>query len=75
MVGSINHLANPQNEAVTEVLLFLYIIVEEQAHPQEPKQHNKEYNNAIQVKHNGWPVLVLSIGRSIRKDIVDGLYI
>jgi len=46
MVGSINHLANPLNEGVTEALLLLKEIYNLKAKPQQPKAYKEEGHNA-----------------------------
>jgi len=45
MVGSINHLANPQNEGVTKALLFLKKIYNLKAKPQDAKAYKEEGHN------------------------------
>ena len=46
MVGSINHLANPNYEAVTKALLLLKKIHNLKAKPQQPKAYKEEGHNA-----------------------------
>ena len=66
MVGSINYLANCLYEAVTEVLLFLKNIYNLEAKPQDAKANKEEWHNAGSqhihgyIKHNVWPIPVLS---------------
>ena len=71
MVGQINHLANCQNEAVTEMLLFLlYGIVNAEAAPNDAIAYEEEGNNTghnnIQgyIKHSVWPIPALCMHRS-----------
>jgi hypothetical protein len=58
MVGSINHLANPNYEGVTKVLLFLKKIYNLKAKPQDAKAYKEERHNACSqhihcdTKHN-----------------------
>jgi len=46
MVGSINHLANPQDEGVIKALLFLEKIYNPKAKPQGTKAYKEEGHNA-----------------------------
>ncbi len=79
MQGSINHLANSQNEAVTKVLLLLEKIHNPKAKPQDAKAYKEErYNTRGQdihgdTKHNVWLAPVQSIYRSNRADRLTGL--
>ena len=67
MVGQINHLANPQNEGVREVLLFLKKIYYLKAKPHDAKAYKEEgYDTRGKcinrdTKHNVWPAPVLSM--------------
>jgi hypothetical protein len=45
MVGEINHLANPNYEAVTKALFFLKKIYNLKAQPQQPKAYKEERYN------------------------------
>lgn len=69
MVEEINHLANPNYEAVTEVLLFLKKIHNLEAKPQHARANEEEGHNAgsqcihCDTKHNVWPILILPIVR------------
>jgi hypothetical protein len=46
MQGSINHLANPQNEGVIKALLFLKKIYNLEDEPQDAKANEEEGHNA-----------------------------
>ncbi len=79
MQGSINHLANSQNEAVTKVLLLLEKIHNPKAKPQDAKAYKEERYNAGgqhihgDIKHNVWPAPVQSMHRSNRAVQLIGL--
>jgi hypothetical protein len=67
MVGEINHLANFQNEGVTEALLLLKNIYNLKDEPNDAKANKEEwydtgtYSIDSYIKHTVWPVLVLPI--------------
>jgi len=64
MVGEINHLANLQNEGVTEALLLLKNIYNLKYKPNDAKANKEEgYDASTQhinshIKHTVWPVLI-----------------
>ena len=61
MVGEINHLANCQNEAVTETLFSVYKIVNAERNEHEPYAARTYECNVGDTKHTAWPVPVLSM--------------
>lgn len=52
MVGEINHLANPQNEAVREVLFFIYIIANTEYNEYKPYDTRAKECDVGGIKHN-----------------------
>ena len=60
MVGEINHLANLQNEGVTETLFSVYKIVNTECNECQPYAACTYECHMGRTKHNVWPIPVLS---------------